>query len=114
MRPQARLPQAVGGDGVRLAQCRAGEEDGPRQAVEQGNVIRGQAQLRQLVPATVPSAGEGALNGFKLPEVLGQGDGRFAGVGDSGDERDAGPAFRVEADPTPQTEYRVQHWAGGP
>ena len=43
MRPQARLPQAVGGDGVRLPQCRAGEDDGPRQAVEQGNVIRGQA-----------------------------------------------------------------------
>ena len=35
------LPQAVGGDGVRLTQRRAGEEDGPRQAVEQGHVIRG-------------------------------------------------------------------------
>ena len=90
------------------------KSDGPRQAVEQGNVVRGQAQLRQLVPAAVPSAGEGALDGFKLPEVLGQGGGRFPGVCGSGDERDAGPASRVEADPPPQTEYRVQHRAGGP
>ncbi len=114
MRPQARLPQAVGGDGVRPAQRRAGEEDGPRQAVEQGDVIRGQAQLRQFVPAAVPSAGEGALNGFKLPEVFGQGDGLLTGVCGSRDERDAGPAARIEADTPPQTEYRVQHRAGGP
>ena len=99
MRPQTRLPQAVGGDGVRLAQRRAGEEDGPRQSVEQGNVIRRQAQLRQLVPAAVPSAGEGPVNGFKFPEMLGQGDGRFPGVCGSGDERDAGPCLPVQGGP---------------
>ena len=57
MRPQARLSQAVGGDGLRLPQRRAGEDDGPRQAVEQGNVVRRQAQLPQLVVAAARGGG---------------------------------------------------------
>ena len=45
VRPKPRLTLAVGGDGVRHPQRRAGEDDGTRQSVEQGNIVRRQAQL---------------------------------------------------------------------
>ena len=45
VRPKPRLTLAVGGDGVRHPQRRASEDDGTRQSVEQGNIVRRQAQL---------------------------------------------------------------------
>ena len=51
MRPQARLPQTIGGDRVPRAQRCTSEYDGPRQAVEQGDVAGRQAQIAQLIAA---------------------------------------------------------------
>ena len=114
VRPQARLSQAVGGDGVGLPEPGAGEDDGPRQAVEQGDVVRRQGQLPQLVLAAGPGGGERPVDGLEVAELLGEGEGRLPGVGRPGDERDAHRRPRLEADPPPQAEDRVQHRAGRP
>ena len=45
MRPQAPLAEAIGGDGISFPQPRTGENDRPRQLIEQGNVIRRQVEL---------------------------------------------------------------------
>ena len=40
MGPQSRLPQPVRGHGLRLSEAGACEDDGRRQAIEEGDVIR--------------------------------------------------------------------------
>ena len=112
--PQARLPQPVGGDGVRSAQRGASEDHGPGQPVEDGDVVGRQAQLPQFLPPRLSGEVEGTACGVQFPKVLGQGGRRLASLCRPRDKRDARRTSRSEADAPPQAKDWIEHRASSP
>ena len=89
MGPQPRLPQAVRGHGLGLPEPGAREDDGRRQAIEEGDVVRRQRHLPQLVVTAGLGGGECPIDGLEVAELSGDSQRRLPGVGRPGHERDA-------------------------
>ena len=64
--------------------------------------------------AVRPGQLEGARRGGRLAELVGQGQGLVAGLGEGGGQRHHRGAARLDAEPAAEAEDRVEHRADGP